>query len=322
MKAETGRGVVLLAAIALTAASVVVGGASAGSPAPGARAPGERGPASGSAGPDTLLDAGFDLVRNQIVLEVRAGGRGPLRMLLDTAGEPSAVDLTTARENGFPVDTTLSGEASGVGEERTRIFAATLPDVEIAGARLGDLEAVAIDLSGIAARMGGRIDGILGYGLLAGRIVQVDYPARRFRILSDPPPRPAFVVPLRFLEGGHEPVVEVEVAGEGVRVTVDTGSSLEIELFEDVVARLGLTEAVAASDSSSVVGARGAVAVRRVPLPGLRIGPFAVDDVEARVREGSGEDRGGNLGNGILRDFVLTIDYPAGWLGLDRPAAP
>lgn len=271
---------------------------------------------------DTLVTVPFELVRNQIVLAVGIGGKGPFRMLLDTAGEPSAVNLATALEAGFPVDTTAFGEASGTGEEMVRIYAAGLPEVEIGGVAFGDIDAVALDLSRVGERMGVPIDGVLGYSLLAGRIVEIDYPARTLRVFSASPPRPEYVVPLRFREGHHQPVVEVEVAGRRVPVTLDTGSSLSLELYQSPAEELGLQALVDAAEPDTVTGARGAAAVTQGRIPRISVGPFEIEDVEVVFREGDAGDRMGNLGNGVLREFVLTLDYSAEWIGFRRSLAP
>jgi hypothetical protein len=88
----------------------------------------------------------FDFIRNQIVLDVRVRGGSSLRMLLDTAGAPSAVDLATADRIGLPIDRGATGVAEGVGADRVRMFASRLEDVELGGRSFGHLDAVALDL--------------------------------------------------------------------------------------------------------------------------------------------------------------------------------
>jgi predicted aspartyl protease len=203
-----------------------------------------------------------------------------------------------------------------------RIYAAGLPEVEIGGVAFGDIDAVALDLSRVGERMGVPIDGVLGYSLLAGRIVEIDYPARTLRVFSASPPRPEYVVPLRFREGHHQPVVEVEVAGRRVPVTLDTGSSLSLELYQSPAEELGLQALVDAAEPDTVTGARGAAAVTQGRIPRISVGPFEIEDVEVVFREGDAGDRMGNLGNGVLREFVLTLDYSAEWIGFRRSLAP
>src|SRR5580765_3354090 len=45
----------------------------------------------------------FEFVHNQIVVEVKVGGKGPFKMLVDTNTDPSAIDIATARELGLAV---------------------------------------------------------------------------------------------------------------------------------------------------------------------------------------------------------------------------
>ena len=43
------------------------------------------------------IEVPFELVANQIIVQVKIGGRGPYSMLLDTDTDPSAIELATAR---------------------------------------------------------------------------------------------------------------------------------------------------------------------------------------------------------------------------------
>ena len=57
-------------------------------------------------------------------------------------------------------------------------------------------------------------------------------------------------------------------------------------------------------------------------LPRIGLGPFEIEDVEVVFREGDAGDRMGNLGNGVLQEFVLTLDYSEEWIGFRRSLAP
>ena len=99
----------------------------------------------------------FDLVGNQVVVEIKIGGRGPFACLLDTAVAPSVVDLTLARELGLRVHDDLPGEAAGQGSEGATFYPSELPDV-----RLGELEV----------------------GFLQHTVLTLDYPRRELYIAS------------------------------------------------------------------------------------------------------------------------------------------
>src|SRR6266704_1236363 len=58
----------------------------------------------------------FELVHDQVLLEVKIGGKGPFTMLLDTDTDPSAIDLETARYAELN-DWSKAYKTRGVGKE-------------------------------------------------------------------------------------------------------------------------------------------------------------------------------------------------------------
>jgi len=273
-----------------------------------------------------VLEAPFDFVRNQILLEVRLNGAGPYFMFLDTMGDPSVVDIGVARQAGLSVDTTRVGYASGVGEDRIAIYPSEITNLEIGGASLESVQAIAMDLQSIADRLGRPLAGVLGVSFLQGRIVQIDYPTRVVRIYSDkaasPTRRPVGPGWQRHLEPlvlrGTDPLITgLRVNGRPLVVTIDTGSSLTLEVYPDAVDPLGLRDAFTRASPDSVRGARGSSAIRNARVDSLGLGPFVLSDQEVTFAERP-SDRGGSLGNGFLKHFVLTIDYQNNLIAFDR----
>src|ERR1044072_5252706 len=106
---------------------------------------------------ERVVEIPFDFWRNEIILQVKVDGKGPFNMMLDTGTDPSAVDLTTAKELGLKLQN-LGTRASGGGTQARVIYGTRLPVVEI-GPPVGPLsvkniEAVAIDLSNMSERLG------------------------------------------------------------------------------------------------------------------------------------------------------------------------
>lgn len=95
----------------------------------------------------------FDLLGNQVVLAITIGGRGPYVCLLDTAVAPSVVDLALARELGLRVRDDAPGEAAGAGNESASFYPSELPDVRLGELGVGDVEAVAADLSQLGSKL-------------------------------------------------------------------------------------------------------------------------------------------------------------------------
>jgi predicted aspartyl protease len=278
---------------------------------------------------ESALEIPFRFEHHQVLIEVELNGEGPFTMLIDTAGDPSAVDLATAREVGLPVDTTRVGEASGVGGQRVSIYPASLTRLVLGGRDFGDEEALALDLSSLSERLGEPLHGILGYGFLKDRITQIDYAAGTVRFFdttaearsfSQARGAEALVLPLELRPGDIAPWFDVHLNGGAVRVTLDTGSSLGLELYPVAAERLGLQELREQAEVGSVVGARGASAIATTTADSLRVGSHTIRDPELVFSDRDDQGpREGNLGNRILRHFVLTLDYVADTLRFAVP---
>jgi predicted aspartyl protease len=266
------------------------------------------------------MDVPFDLVENQVVAEIEIGGRGPFACLLDTAVDPSVVDLTLARQLGLAVDEDGRGEAAGQGSEGASFYPSELPDVRLGELALGDVEAVAADLSRLGSKLGRPLHAILGQSFFEGRVVQLDYGKRRVRL--DPQ---GFERGVRaHIEGADDltPVVTVQVNGVSVPVVLDTGSSLTLGIYLESVEELGLVEALAGATPRASLGARGHIDAREGAVDSLVLGDVDVSPASVVFlprAHGDPTRALGNLGNGFLQHTVLTLDYPRRELYIARP---
>jgi Aspartyl protease len=258
------------------------------------------------------MDVPFELVENQVVAGLTICGRGPFVCLLDTAVDPSVVDLALARELGLAVRDDTPGEAAGQGSRGATFYPSELPDVRLGEFEVGDVEAVAADLSGLASKLNRPLQAILGQSFFDGRVVQLDYRNRRVRFNAH-----SFERGLRAdIEGAADltPVVSVKVNDALVPVQLDTGSSLTLGIYLDAVEKLGLAEALASATPRASMGARGHIdayegAVESLALGDVHLSPAAV--VFLPRAHGDATPRAlGNLGNGFLQHTVLTLDYP------------
>jgi predicted aspartyl protease len=253
----------------------------------------------------------FDLVENQVVVRVKIGGRGPFAALLDTAVAPSVVDLALARELGLSVRDDAPGEAAGAGSEGANFYPSELPDVRLGELEVGDVDAVAFDLSRLGSKLNQPLHAILGQSFFEGRVVQIDYPNRRICLN-----------PLGFehgvradIEGASDltPVVTVQVNGANAPLVLDTGSSLTLGIYLESVEKLGLAEALAKATPRASIGARGQIDAQEGVVDSLALGDVQLGPVAAVFlpRPHGDPNRAlGNLGNGFLQHTVLTLDYP------------
>ena len=173
------------------------------------------------------------------------------------------------------------------------------------------IPALAVDLSAIEERLGRPLHGVLGYSFLGSRAVRIDYPARRVDIYDaalDAGASPgAVVLPLE-LEGTDVIIDDFRVNGQPVRVSLDTGSSLTLEIYDHAADRLGLAALRDGAEEGTVVGARGEASILTVTVDSIGIGDLVIDSPSVVFPETS-RAVDGNLGNGYLRHYVLTVDY-------------
>jgi predicted aspartyl protease len=253
----------------------------------------------------------FDLVANQVVVGIRIDGRGPFACLLDTAVAPSVVDLTTARELGLRISDDRPRGAAGQGGGIATFYPSELPDVRLGELEVGDVEAVAFDLSRLGSKLNQPLHAILGQSFFEGRVVQIDYPNRRVRV--DPP---GFERGLRAdIEGATDltPVVTAQVNAASVPLVLDTGSSLTLGIYLESVELLGLGEALADAKPRLSTGARGRIDAHEGVIDSLMLGDVLLSPVAIVFLprpHGDPTRALGNLGNGFLQHTVLTLDYP------------
>ena len=263
----------------------------------------------------------FRLIENQVVVAIRLGERGPFTSLLDVAVAPSVVDLALARELGLPLDETAPGEAAGQGAGRATFYPSELPDLQLGEHLVGSIEAVAADLSPLAAKLRRPLHAILGQSFFEGRVVQFDYEQQRLTL--DPSPADGGVsLPI---EGAEDltPVVPVSVNGRSVPVVLDTGSSLTLGIYLDAVDELGLTTAREDATPRTLTGARGEFEAYEGIVASLALGNVRLERVPTVFLPRPADDPTralGNLGNGFLKHTILTLDYPRRRLNI-RPAA-
>lgn len=285
---------------------------------------------------EQVVEIPFDFYRNEIILQVKVDGKGPFNMMLDTGTDPSAVDLTTARELGLKLQS-LGARASGGGTETRLIYGTRLPVVEIDPpvsdvglVTVKNLEAVAIDLSKMSERLGKPLHGVLGHSFLNGRIVQIDYPNRMLRLYARSPFAKALIgsntskrTVLSFRYDDNVLVDGVFVNGKKLVANLDTGSDDAFKLTPAAVSYLGLEDEFNRARVTTAVGFNGVSENRQGKVSNITIGGISLDgSAVVFFGKGAGRDKkpwGINIGNAFLRDFVVTIDYRSKLLVLERP---
>ena len=275
---------------------------------------------------DQVIEFPFEFHKNEIILQVSVNGKGPFNMMLDTGTDPSAVDLTTARDIGLKLHP-LGKPGTGGGTDVNLTYYTELPLVEVSSFTVKDVETLALDLSKVSERLGKPLHGVLGHSVLNGRIVQIDYPNRVVRFYSQPLFSKAANTPKRsvlsFRYADNVLLDDVFVNGKKMVGNLDTGSSGTFNLTPAAVSYLGLEEEFDQAPVSTDVGYNGVSQNRKGKVNNVTVGGISVDaPAVIFFGKGTGRDKkawGINIGNGFLKDFVLTLDYRNKLVVLERP---
>ena len=270
---------------------------------------------------DKVIEVPFDLYKNEIIVQVQVDGKGPFNMMLDTGADPSAIDLTLARDLGLNL-ARVEKRATGGGAGNSLIFETQLPMVETGGLMAKKVEALAIDLSNLGGRLGKHLHGILGHSLLNGRVVQIDYPNRVLRFYSKSPinsykgsGNSSEMVVLAFRYSDNILIDDIVVNGRKLTANLDTGSDGAFSLTPAAVAYLGLEKDVEGFAVTTSVGVNGTLQNRQGTIGTITLGRLSVASQPAVFfGPGTGRDHepwGINIGNVFLKDFIVTIDYKA-----------
>jgi len=160
------------------------------------------------------------------------------------------------------------------------------------------------------------VDLLVGRDLLGGVAIDLDYPARRFRLLpSGRLPFRGSVAPLRI--SSERQVFESEITISGRRLApmvVDTGDGSAVTLARD-------RWAAAAPDGTPTTttigyGLAGAIVSDLAIVPAIRLGTLAARETEVRIEPNGGFSASirtaGRIGSGLLGRYRVLLDAGAG----------
>lgn len=268
------------------------------------------------------IELPFDFLHNQIVLRATINGQGPFNVILDSGTRMTTIDLALAGRLRMPLRPAKHA-SSGAGSRRVLGHVTTCAELRVGALTAHNFPAAVLDLAGVSQMLGRPLHGVLGFDFVASRVTQIDYFRRRIRFYSRSPfpPSPGtprrISFPMEFRADSVLPVLEdCYVNGKRIPVTLDTGSSLGLILFPEAIRHLGLEDLARAGLPIDAAGYLGKARltkgfVRSLSLKTIDLGAIEV----AYVERGYGDTeslarRGGNLGNAVLQDFILTLDYP------------
>jgi len=222
----------------------------------------------------------------------------PLQFLLDSGAGASVLSLRTAKRLRLPLGRTESVRGVGVSAAARRLDGV---DASTSGVLLSNIS-LAVDLSSADQLCSQPVDGLIGVGFFKDRVVQIDYTRRVLRITNSAPSTAAAErLPVKMMNGIM--CVPVGVNDSTTRWTrLDTGCNDALHWVISRPTGRGDHKAV----SIGFITDTGDTSLTSVSL-----GKRALHTVKTALHSSPlfpGE--AGLLGNGVLSQFVVTVDWP------------
>ncbi|HEY0615297.1 MAG TPA: aspartyl protease family protein [Candidatus Elarobacter sp.] len=247
------------------------------------------------------------------VVTVRIDGGPPMRFGVDTGGQNV---ITTAAARRLGLRLTGGAAVSGVGAGVAAIRFATARSVRIGAAEMRDQPFVVLDLGGFPA------DGLVGYELLARFAARFDFKHRTFALA---PAAGAFgaggiTVPIEMND--KQPQVRGAIDGIPGVLTIDTGSDGWVDVNTPFVRAHRLVARYRARVSGIAFGGVGGSVRAAFARAGtVDLGAARLRDVllrlsDARAGVSANPSVAANVGDEILRRFVVVFDYRRGIMRL------
>jgi Aspartyl protease/PDZ domain len=273
----------------------------------------------------TQTSVPIDVIDNHVYLDVMLDGKGPYRFIFDTGGS-NLIDPAVAKEIGAKGAGSLQGGGAGSGTESFSF--ATVDSLQIGGAIVrNQVFSIAPVRLGFGISAGQRVDGLIGFEVLARFVTSFDYAghAVTFKMPGASAPDGADVVP--FVFGGSQPQIACTIDGVTSECSVDTGSRVSLSLFGPFIA--AHPQVVPAARSGIGVngfGIGGPAMGFLGRLASLQIGQFQLTDL---VADFSTQKKGffaspflaANVGGGVWKRFTVTFDYGRQTMALQPNAA-
>jgi hypothetical protein len=254
----------------------------------------------------------FKYIDDHIYLSLEVGGKTRL-WILDTGASSTVIDKTFAEELGLTLEGKIKGQGAG---HQVDVSFTTLPAFSLPGLSFEEQRAASIDVGEIFDRwLGMEVAGILGFDFLSRLVTKVDYANETL----------SFFNPDSFHYEGNGHVFSTPVTQRNMmELPVVIDGEYDGQWSLDLGAG-GMTFHYPYAEKHGLLdrpgvermgrGAGGTHMSRRLMTKTMQLGPFTVhgEEVAVPVEQGQGAfghtEQTGNIGNTLLRHFVLYIDY-------------
>lgn len=251
------------------------------------------------------------------LVEVTLDGRGPFTFLVDTGAAASVLDddlVPTALRRPAP---RLAAQGAR-GEVAPLLGLARVGVLAVGDLHLEDFDAVVFDLHPVSEALRTELDGVLGYAVFAGLLLELDYPERALRVRRGRLPEPDGREVLELLPGPI-PRLQVVLGAEPWGLTLDSGSGGALDLARWPLGAELASEPALDLGAFTAGGLGPARAIARLGVD-LVLGRHRIPRPVARLGDGEGR-----IGARLLRHFAWTFDVSGAKVWIEagpEPAGP
>lgn len=241
------------------------------------------------------------------VVEAKINDQGPYRFVIDTGAPGVFLSKWLADELKLSEEKTeLSGvqvRVAGPGGEGRAATLHSIQTLKIGAAELRGLRALSLDLP-----FSRQIAGILGMGVFRDCLLTLDYPAGKVKLERGELPAANGRDILEFTQPrqrASHPVLKVEVCGEPVEFTLDTGMVGWFRFPKKIADRCAYAYGPVDGPKGRTVDRE--IATRVARLNGqLKFGEYVVENPHGAVTEET--DIAALIGGRFLENFALALD--------------
>ncbi len=241
--------------------------------------------------------------------------------IFDTGAGICVVSTPHAKE----LELTAAGDIDAVGTgggKKAELYKAKT--MKLGPLSLTDHPIMTTDLSFLKQHLGEEIAGVIGFGVLSRCVAEIDLETPRVA-LHDP-------ASFKLTEGkwskmslaGRTPGVAAEVEGHKGTFTLDCGANSGITFYAPAVKKWNLLKGRETTEAK-IGGVGGFVPVKKGTVEWIELGGVRREDIPADFSTkakgtGAKSERDGTIGVGLLKYYVMYLDYAGERIAL-RPHA-
>ena len=256
--------------------------------------------------------------KGDVFIKVSVNGHPATWMSLDTGTTDSMIDSEYAKTIGLKLTPKTQGTA-GFGSAEVPTLTTDTVHLQAGSEPEKVIFFESISLNGMVGPDHVPLAGLLGHSFLGQHVVVIDYLEQEVYFDDTPQPADPRDVAMTLIEG--VPYVQLTMANQPVSSLIDSGGSYGAIITPAKARELGVESLMADAMSASTVGHGGNQSIVIGKAPAFSIGGLAVNDLSAAYTTfGTATDAlgvGVSLGKVFLRNYKLTLNYPAKTMRLE-----